>query len=63
MDKIIFDIAALHGRDAAKLAANMIIDEYKESDLKDRRDYIGKHLQTKMSLEGYQIPKGNYEYK
>jgi hypothetical protein len=44
MKDILLDVAALHGREAAKTAANMIIDEFAESDLKERRDRITKEL-------------------
>jgi len=44
MEDIIFDMAALHGRDAAKSAADMIINNYKDSELSNRRDEITKEL-------------------
>lgn len=44
LEDIIFDMAALHGRDAAKSAAEMVIDNYTDSELLIRRDEITKEL-------------------
>jgi predicted deacetylase len=46
----LLDVAALHGRDAAKAAAAMIIDEFTDSDLEYRRIRIIAELLAEKKL-------------